>query len=130
MTTYYRREADGSLSIKLEGDVEGSHLFEQVCVLKEVDLHYRWSPLCTSSLKIADINKLDGVGWFVMGVPSFHLARDGCFRAIGCDNILEDGSIIISGQGINDIMPGASPPEDTYLSNDPIIQNLVIPPSK
>jgi hypothetical protein len=129
VTTHYRREADGSLSIKLEGDVEASGLFEQICVLREVDLHYRWSPLCNSSLKIADIDKLDGVGWFVLGLPSIPLARDGCFRAIGCDNILEDGSIIIAGQGIQDIMPGAPPHEDPYLSSDPLIQNLNIPPS-
>jgi hypothetical protein len=129
VTTFYRRETDGSLSIKLEGNVEASNLFEQICVLREVDLHYRWSPICNSSLKIADINKLDGVGWFVLGMPSLHLARDGCFRAIGCDNILEDGSILIAGQGIHDIMPGAPPHQDPYLSEDPILQNLNIPPS-
>lgn len=128
ITTYYRREADDSLSIKLEGDLEGVPLFEQVCVIKEVDLHYTWSPFCSSSLTVADLDKLDVVGWFLIGMPNFGLARDGCFRAIGCDNIAEDGTIILTGQGVKDVKPTAPPPNDTYLSHDPIIDQLDIPP--
>lgn len=128
VTTYYRREEDGSLSLKLEGELKDASLFEQVCVLKEIDLHYKWSPFCSSSLTIADLDKLDLVGWFLIGLPKFGLARDGCFRAIGCDNTLEDGSILLAGQGIKDIMPNGFPPEDTFLSGDPIIEKLDIPP--
>jgi hypothetical protein len=131
--TYYRREADDSLSIKLEGEVKDAALFEQVCVLKEVDLHYKWAPFCSSSLTIADLDKLDLVGWFLIGMPNFGMARDGCFRAVGCDNIQEDGSILLAGQGIRDIMPdakaAAAQPEDSFLSTDPILDKLDIPPS-
>jgi hypothetical protein len=102
VTTYYRKEPDGSLSIKLEGKLEGVPLFEQVAVIREVDLHKLWAPFCTSSLTVKEMDKLDTVGWFVMGVPQLGLSRDGCFRAIGCDNILEDGSILIVGQGLRD----------------------------
>lgn len=128
ITTYYRREEDKSLSVKLEGEMKGIPLFEQVCVLKEVDLHYKWSPFCTSSLTIADLDKLDVIGWLFVGLPKFGLARDGCFRAIGCDNISEDGSILLAGQGINDRKPDTPTPPDTYLSDDPIISKLDIPP--
>jgi len=102
ITTYYRTEEDNSLSIKLEGTLDGLPLFEQVAVLKEVDLHCKWAPFCSSSLTVKDLDKLDTVGWICIGVPSFGLARDGVFRAIGCDNMMEDGSIIIAGQGIQD----------------------------
>jgi hypothetical protein len=129
IATYYRRETDGSLSLKLEGEVKDAALFEQVCVLKEVDLHYKWAPFCSSSMTLADLDKLDLVGWFLIGMPSFGMARDGCFRAVGCDNIQEDGSILLAGQGIHDIMPGAAQPEDTFLSSDPILEKLSIPPS-
>ena len=148
ITTYYRREvSDQSLSIKLEGTVEGAALFEQICVLKEVDLHYLWSPFCTSSLTIANLDKLDIVGWFLIGLPNFGLARDGCYRVIGCDNIEEDGSIILTGRGLYDHPPyistttttsnsnGTSSPSsesnhtiDTFLSSDPILDKLDIPP--
>jgi hypothetical protein len=126
--TFYRREEDGSLTLKLEGELNDCPLFEQVCVLKEVDLHYKWAPFCSSSMTIADLDKLDVVGWFVIGLASFGLARDGVFRAIGCDNMFEDGSILLAGQGIRDLPEGAPLPKDTYLSDDPILDKLDIPP--
>jgi hypothetical protein len=126
--TYYRREEDGSLSLKLEGELKDCPLFEQVCVLKEIDLHYKWAPFCSSSMTLADLDKLDTVGWFVIGLPNFGLSRDGVIRAIGCDNTMEDGSVILAGQGIRDIPDGAPPPDDTYLSEDPILDKLDIPP--
>lgn len=128
ITTFYRREFDGSLSVKLEGDLVDVPLFEQICVLKEVDLHYRWAPFCSSSMTIADLDKIDTVGWFLIGMPNFGIARDGCFRAIGCDCIEEDGTIVLTAQGINDRKPKSSPPEDTFLSDDPILSTLEIPP--
>ena len=102
VTTYYRREDDGSLSIKLEGQLDGVPLFEQVAVLREVDLHHKWAPFVSSSLTVAHLDKLDTVGWFVVGLPNFGLMRDACFRAIGCDCMAEDGSILLVGQGIAD----------------------------
>lgn len=149
VTTYYRREDDGSLSIKMEGSLSGTALFEQVAILREVDLHYKWAPFCSSSLTIAHLNKLDTVGWFVVGLPHFGLMRDACFRAIGCDSIYEDGSIMLVGQGLADKpadgvnsnalnAPAASkaPNPDSsggnndgyeYLTNDPILEQLDLP---
>jgi hypothetical protein len=104
-------------------------LLEQLCVLKEVDLHYKWAPFCSSSMMIADLDKLDSVGWFMVGLTSFGIARDGCFRVIGCDNIEEDGSIVLAGHGLKDRKPtDTSPHDDTYLSDDPLVEKLDIPP--
>jgi hypothetical protein len=102
VTTFYRREPDGSLSIKLEGKLKGVPLFDQVAVLREIDFYSRWSPFCSSSLSIAHLDKLDTVGWIVVGLPHFGLMRDGCFRAIGCDSIYEDGSVLLVAHGVND----------------------------
>lgn len=126
--THYRREDDNSFSVKLEGSIEGVPLFEQLCILREIDLHYKWSPGCTSSVKIADLDKLDRIGWGIVGLPSFGLARDICYRVIGCDNTMEDGTIILAGQGIFDRAAHHAPPKDTYLSDDPILAKLDIPP--
>ena len=128
ITTFYRREADGSLSVKLDGELKDVPLFEQICVLKEVDLHYLWAPFCSSSMTIADLDKIDTVGWFLIGMPNFGIARDGCFRAIGCDCIEDDGTILLTAQGIQDRKHNAARPDDTFLSDDPIIQKLEIPP--
>ncbi|KAL3939825.1 MAG: hypothetical protein SGBAC_005526 [Bacillariaceae sp.] len=141
VTTYYRREDDGSLSIKMEGRLEGTALFEQVAVLREVDLHSKWAPFCSSSLTVAHLNKLDTIGWFVVGLPHFGLMRDACFRAMGCDNIFEDGSIMLVGQGLMDkpkdgVSSNAleqhmeSSNEDKgfeYLTEDPVLKTLDIP---
>lgn len=135
--TFYRKETDDSLSIKLEGQLNNVPLFEQVCVLREVDLHYVWAPFCSSSLTVANLDKLDQVGWFMVGMPNFGLARDGCFRAIGCDNIEEDGTIIMAAQGVQDDPTAAAETVegsggngggDRFLADDAIIQQLDIPP--
>lgn len=126
--TYYRREEDGSLTLKLEGEIKDVPLFEQVCVLKEIDLHSKWAPFCSSSMTMADLGKLDTVGWILIGMPHFGIARDGCFRAIGCDNVAEDNSFILVGQGVADRKPDAPPPDKTYLIDDPVLDGLDIPP--
>ena len=129
ITTYYRKEEDGSLSVKLEGEVSGLPLFEQIAVLRDIDLHHKWAPFCTSSMTIAHLDKLDIVGWCMIGMPQVGLARDGCFRVIGCDNMSEDGSVLIAGQGIRDMKPHHPPLVDTYLADDPILDKLNIPPA-
>jgi len=102
ITTYYRREVDGTLSIKLEGHLTGIPLFEQLCVLREVDLYHSWAPFCVSSSRLAQLGKIDVVAWFLTGLPKFGLSRDACFRAIGCDSMREDGSILLVGEGLGD----------------------------
>jgi hypothetical protein len=126
--TYFRREEDQTLSIKLEGDLDEAPLYEQICVLKEFGLHCKWAPFCFSSQTIADLDKLDTIGWCMLGLPTFGLARDCCIRAIGCDNTLEDGSVILAGQGVCDVKPGKPDHEDGFLSDDPIIGLLDMPP--
>jgi len=102
VTTYYRRELDGSLSIKLEGRVKDASLYDQFAVIRETDLNYLWAPFVTASMTVAHLDKLDTVGWFVVGLPHFGFMRDACFRAIGCDSIYEDGSVMLVAEGIAD----------------------------
>lgn len=58
VTTYYRHEADGSMSIKLEGCVNEVSLFDQVAVMREFDLNSLWAPFVTSSMTVAHLDKL------------------------------------------------------------------------
>lgn len=127
--TWYRREPDGSLSIKLEGELNDAPLFEQVCVLREFDLHSKWSPCCTSSQTIRNLGKLDTVGWFLIGLPSVGIARDGCVRVIGCDHSVEDGKVIVTGHGVRDVPPGGTRPPN-MLDDDPVLDTLDIPPGE
>ena len=58
VTTFYRHEQDGSMSIKLEGPVKDCSLFDQVAVLREFDLNHLWAPFCTASMTVAHLGKL------------------------------------------------------------------------
>lgn len=105
ITTYYRREADKTLSVKMEGVLHGVPIFEQLAVLKEIDLYHTWAPFCSSSKCVAALTKCDTIGHVMCGFPSFGLYRDACFRAVACDSMNEDGSIIIVAESIGQIDP-------------------------
>jgi hypothetical protein len=107
ITTYYRREPnDNSLSIKIEGellsDSNNTPLFEQIVVLRECDLYHTWAPFMTKSRKLAQLDKLDVVAWYEVGVPLLGLMRDACYRAVGCDCMKEDGSVLLVAVGLQD----------------------------
>jgi hypothetical protein len=105
ITTYYRREPiDNSLSIKIEGELSDTDipLFEQIVVLRECDLYHTWAPFMTKSRKLAQLDKLDVVAWYEVGVPLLGLMRDACYRAVGCDCMKEDGSVLLVAVGLND----------------------------
>jgi len=105
ITTYYRREPiDNSLSIKIEGELSDVSvpLFEQIVVLRECDLYHTWAPFMTKSRKLAQLDKLDVVAWYEVGVPLLGLMRDACYRAVGCDCMKEDGSVLLVAVGLND----------------------------
>ena len=102
VTTYYRREVDESLSIKIEGELHGIPLFEQMAVLRECDLYHTWAPFMQKSRKLAQLDKLDVVAWYIVGAPLLGLTRDACYRAVGCDCMKEDGSVLLVAVGLND----------------------------
>jgi len=100
ITTHYRREDDNTLSVKIEGELHGIPLFEQMVVLRECDLYHTWAPFCSASRKLAQLDKLDVVAWFNVGTPLLGLVRDACYRAVGCDCMREDGSVLIVAVGL------------------------------
>ena len=102
VSTHYRREHDGSLSVRIAGDLVGVPLFEQLAVLREVDLYHLWAPFCSSSRKLAQLGRLDVAAWYDVGIPVLGLSRDACYRAVGCDGMAEDGSVTIVAVGLND----------------------------
>lgn len=100
--SYYRREADHSLSIKIEGEISGAPLFEQMAVIRECDLYKHWAPFMNRSKKIAELGLLDQIGWYEVSIPIFGFVRDACFRSIGCDDMYENGRVLVVAQGIQD----------------------------
>ena len=101
VTSSYRREKDNSLSFKVEGEISGLPLFEQVAIMREVDLYHFWAPFVNGSKRIASLGgKLDQVGWYEVG--GIGMVRDSCYRAIGCDCMMESGEIVVVAQGLDD----------------------------
>jgi hypothetical protein len=104
ITTHYRREDDNTLSVKIEGELHGIPLFEQMVVLRECDLYHLWAPFCNESRKLAQLDKMDVVAWYTVGSPLLGLVRDACYRAVGCDCMREDGSVLLVAVGLGDEM--------------------------
>jgi hypothetical protein len=127
VSTYYRREHDGSLTIKLEGQLNDVPLFEQLSILREVDLWHHWAPFCTDSRNLAQLGNVDMIGWLVTGSPIFGLSRDLCFRVIGCDSLREQGKIILVAEGIGN-ESSENKDHGSFLASDPLIQRIDIPP--
>jgi hypothetical protein len=88
--------------VKIEGELHGVPLFEQLVVLRECDLYHTWAPFTSKSRKLAQLDKLDVVAWFIVGVPALGLTRDACYRAVGCDCMNENGSVLLVAVGLND----------------------------
>eukprot|EP00580_Thalassiosira_gravida_P020738 CAMPEP_0201680390 /NCGR_PEP_ID=MMETSP0494-20130426/50574_1 /ASSEMBLY_ACC=CAM_ASM_000839 /TAXON_ID=420259 /ORGANISM="Thalassiosira gravida, Strain GMp14c1" /LENGTH=554 /DNA_ID=CAMNT_0048164109 /DNA_START=80 /DNA_END=1743 /DNA_ORIENTATION=- len=102
VTTSYRREPNSSLSVKIEGELHGIPLFEQLVVLREADLYSHWAPFLSHSKKLAQLDKLDLVAWYVVGVPLFGVTRDAVYRAVGCDCMREEGGVLLVAVGLRD----------------------------
>uniref|UniRef100_A0A7S2L8G5 START domain-containing protein n=1 Tax=Leptocylindrus danicus TaxID=163516 RepID=A0A7S2L8G5_9STRA len=117
ITTSYRREEDGTLSVKLEGELSGVPLFEQLAVLREVDLYTEWAPFCSKADKLAQVGKIEVVAHQVMSVPLLGLSRDVAFRALGCDCMREDGSIIIVAASVDEFPGIEIPPAPTRIGS-------------
>jgi len=101
VTSSYRREKDNSLSFKVEGEIFGLPLFEQVAIMREVDLYHFWAPFVSKSKKVISLGgKLDQVGWYEVG--TIGMLRDSCYRAIGCDCMMESGDIVVVAHGLDD----------------------------
>lgn len=96
----YRREKDGSLSLKIHGEINGLPLFEQVSIMRELDLYHHWSPFMNKSRKLAVLGKLDQIGWYEVGAMG--VMRDSCYRAIGCDCMMETGELVVVAMGLDD----------------------------
>ena len=111
VSTYYRHEEDGSLSVKLDGEMVGVSLFEQFCVLHEIDLYTHWVPFCTHAVKLKTLRHMGAVAYSKGSIPLIGITRDIAFRAVACDCMNETGSIVIAAASIDNFPGVLIPPE-------------------
>lgn len=57
VTTSYKYDRDGSLWVKMDGQMDNVRLLDQLATVREVDLFKTWAPFCDTStlLKRIDI---------------------------------------------------------------------------
>jgi len=111
--SYYRREQDGTLSVKIEDKMSDAPLFEQIAVLKEVDLYHEWSPFYHKSRKRVQHGRIDVLTCNIPGMGKVSVFPDICFYSECCNCIWEDGSIILVAEGIENIRQIEDTDEET-----------------
>lgn len=101
ITTYYQYDhTDNSLILKLEGVMEDLPLFEQCCVIYEIDLFPTWMPFCQHGETIDKVGVAELVPYLNISIPP--LGRDMVLQAYGADCLLEHGKLLIIGKSIDD----------------------------
>lgn len=117
VSTSYRIENDGLLSLKMEGHQEGAPLFEQIALMYEVDCYKKWVPLCN----ISGIVKQFSLGEFILhlGMGLSHgPARDMVVHSYAADCVYEKHCVVLIGKSI-DSFPGVviPPPGSGYFTD-------------
>lgn len=101
VTTHYKTHPeDGSLTIKLEGLMEESPLFELCAVLYEVDLYKEWIPFCQDSLAVDRIGRAELYPYICVNVPPW--TRDMLLHVYAADILQEANKIVILGNSVED----------------------------
>jgi hypothetical protein len=94
-------EDDGSLSLKVDGTVNGCTMLECIAVWREVDLYNEWMPMCSEAKKLAQYGKSELIAWQKTGVMP--LVRDMVVHAFGdvsMDPTADDPCFLICGRSV------------------------------
>ena len=103
-TTHYKLADDGTLMLRLEGESSDLPLFEQLAVIREVDLFTEWLPFCSASQTVDNLGAAEMVVFFQLFVPP--ISRDALIHAYGVDCLQESGRILLLGNSVDDWTPG------------------------
>ena len=99
ISTYYKVDPDGIITVRMEGNLDNLPLFEQFAVIHEVNLFQEWIPFCIDSLLIHKIGYAELIAYIYMRIPP--LSRDTLVQAYGADLMDEFGKVIILGHSID-----------------------------
>jgi len=101
ISTHYKTTADGLVTMRMESVDEVLPLFEQLAVIREVDLFHKWVPFCNKSLLIKQFGHADLVTYFNISVPL--MSRDASMAAFGADCLDEKGLILLIGKSCDEL---------------------------
>lgn len=115
-TCYKLDESSGMISVRLQGNVDDLPLFEQLCVIYEVDLYKDWIPFCENSTFIHKLGQAELLAYIGLCIPP-GISRDTVLHCYGSDCLLEDNKLILIGQSIDHTI-------DTVLKNNHINDSI------
>jgi len=98
ITCHYQVEEDGIVQVRIEGSLADLPMFEQACVIHEVDYFKTWIPFCNDSQTVDKIGYADIVALISLFIPP--IGRDTLVYAYAADCLHESNKIIISGKSI------------------------------
>lgn len=102
--TFYYIDEKNLLTVRLEGILDDFPIFEQLCVIHEVDLFQEWVPFCNDSKLITKFSKAEVVAYLGLGLTlPFPISRDTLIHAWGADCLDEKGKIVIIGKSVDSV---------------------------
>ncbi|TMW64736.1 hypothetical protein Poli38472_011616 [Pythium oligandrum] len=100
VSTHWKPGADGTVWIKLDGEVEGVDLFNTIAVMREIDLFSSWVPLCNKSTLLHQDGPVDLLVYISMAFPL--LSRDAVLHVLGINACYESRSIVLLGNSVDE----------------------------
>jgi len=101
---FYNIDEKNLLTVRLEGILDDFPIFEQLCVIHEIDLFQEWVPFCNDSKLITKFSKAEVVAYLGLGLTlPIPISRDTLIHAWGADCLDEKGKIVIIGKSVNSV---------------------------
>ena len=69
VTTSYKYDPDGTLSVKMDGEMDNVRLLDQLATVREVDLYKNWAPFCDTSALLKRIDIVEMLVHFNTAFP-------------------------------------------------------------
>lgn len=66
------RPVGEQMYVKVEGEQEGTSIFDQLLVVREAAMYHRWGPFVCSSALVHSFKQLDLMVTFELNAPLFH----------------------------------------------------------
>lgn len=96
--SYYKHDKAGRLWLRTQGVMDGISMVDCMAMWKELDLCYRWFPMCTESKVVAEMARCESVSWTQLAAPGLPIgARDAVLHGYGVD-CADDGFFMIVAQ--------------------------------
>jgi len=100
VTTRYKPGDQGSIWIRLDGDMNEASLFNQLAVVRETGLFCQWVPFCNKSKALCWISGVELVTTMNIYVPPLN-NRDAVIHAFAVDCLYEHNAIVLIGNSVD-----------------------------